>query len=139
MVAADFDGDGNLDLLMNGNDYGTEVSVGRYDAFNGLFLKGDGKGNFESKSILQSGIFIPGNGKALVALRNAENHLLIAASQNKGPLKIIALKRSYRGLPFMLLDRSAIIQVRMENHEKENYYGSSFPLNQEDLFSSMME
>ncbi len=25
MVADDFDGDGNLDLLMNGNDYGTEV------------------------------------------------------------------------------------------------------------------
>ena len=28
MVADDFDGDGNLDLLMNGNDYGTEVTVG---------------------------------------------------------------------------------------------------------------
>ena len=28
MVADDFDGDGNLDVLINGNDYGTEVSIG---------------------------------------------------------------------------------------------------------------
>lgn len=36
MLAEDFDGDGNLDILINGNDYGTEVSVGRYDACNGI-------------------------------------------------------------------------------------------------------
>jgi len=44
MQVDDYDGDGNLDILMNGNDYGTEVSVGRYDALNGLLLKGNGKG-----------------------------------------------------------------------------------------------
>jgi hypothetical protein len=43
MVADDFDGDGNLDVLLAGNDYGTEVSVGRYDALNGLLLKGNVK------------------------------------------------------------------------------------------------
>ena len=53
MVADDFDGDGNLDVLINGNDWGTEVSVGRYDALNGLVLKGDGKGNFTALSILR--------------------------------------------------------------------------------------
>jgi hypothetical protein len=40
MVVDDFDGDGNLDIALSGNDYGTEVSTGRYDAFNGLMLKG---------------------------------------------------------------------------------------------------
>jgi hypothetical protein len=29
MVADDFDGDGDLDLLMNGNDYSTSVGIGR--------------------------------------------------------------------------------------------------------------
>ena len=43
MIADDFDADGNLDLAINTNDYGTDVSVGRYDALNGLMLKGDGK------------------------------------------------------------------------------------------------
>ena len=40
MSVDDFDGDGNLDVVMNGNDYGTELTTGRYDAFNGLMLKG---------------------------------------------------------------------------------------------------
>lgn len=39
MLAEDFDGDGNLDIVMNGNDFGTEVTVGRYDALNGLYLQ----------------------------------------------------------------------------------------------------
>ena len=46
MAVDDFDGDGNLDVLINGNDWGTEVTVGRYDALNGLLLRGDGKGEF---------------------------------------------------------------------------------------------
>jgi len=66
MVVDDFDGDGNLDLLINGNDYGTSIGIGRYDAFNGLLLKGDGAGGFIPLSMLQSGINIPGNGKALL-------------------------------------------------------------------------
>ena len=69
METGDFDGDGNLDVVINGNDYGSDASIGRYDALNGLMLKGDGKDGFKPLSILQSGIYIPGNGKALVKLR----------------------------------------------------------------------
>ncbi|MEO8413890.1 MAG: hypothetical protein ABI472_09535 [Ginsengibacter sp.] len=47
MVAVDVDRDGILEVIINGNDYGTEVSTGRYDALNGLVLKGNGKGNFK--------------------------------------------------------------------------------------------
>jgi hypothetical protein len=79
MLAEDFDGDGNLDLLLTGNDYGTEVSVGRYDGCNGLFLKGKGDGNFSPASILSSGWFVPGNAKALVKLRSSKGQLLLAA------------------------------------------------------------
>ena len=39
MVVDDFDGDGNLDVLMNGNDYSTSVGIGQYDAFYGLLVK----------------------------------------------------------------------------------------------------
>lgn len=99
MVVDDFDGDGNLDVVINTNDYGTDVAVGRYDALNGLLLKGDGKGNFVPQSILQSGIFIPGNGKALVKLRGRNDAYLLAASQNRGPLKIFELKKNYALTP----------------------------------------
>ena len=127
MVTEDFDGDGNLDICMNTNDYGTDPSNGRYDALNGLILKGDGKGRFTPLSILQSGIFIPGNGKALVKLRNSSGKCLLAASQNKGPLKIFQLKASYKTISLNSLDVSAIISYKDGRHQKREIgYGSSF-------------
>jgi len=77
MVAEDVDGDGNLDVIMNGNDYGTEVSVGRYDALNGLVLKGDGKGNFFAAVYFCKVVFIfPAMAKRLLNFVIAEMNVL---------------------------------------------------------------
>lgn len=127
MVAEDADGDGLLDLIINTNDYGTDVNVGRYDALNGLVLKGDGKGNFTSLSIAGSGIFIPGNGKALVQLRSSSGKYLLAASQNRGPLKIFSLKRELHFIPVEKNDATAVITYKNGNSRKQEFYfGSSF-------------
>ena len=127
MVADDFDGDGNWDVVLNTNDFGTEVSVGRYDALNGLFLKGDGKGGFTAATIAQSGIYIPGNGKALVKIAGAGNQPLLVASQNRGALKVFKANHQLRVIPVNPLDVSA--QVRYKNgkvQKQEFYYGTSF-------------
>ena len=127
MVADDFDGDGNLDLLINGNDFGTAVSIGRMDALNGLLLKGDGKGNFLPLSILRSGIYIPGNGKALVKLISGKGNYLVAASQFRGPLKVFELRRKIKIVPVGATDMYAIIGYKNgASEKKEFYYGSSF-------------
>ena len=127
ILVDDYDADGNLDVFINGNDYGTEVSVGRYDALNGLVLKGDGKGGFKPLSIVESGIFIPGNGKALVSLKAASGAQLVAASQNKGPLKIFTLKRQGRWIPIASNEVSANIEyTNGQKARSEFYYGSSF-------------
>jgi hypothetical protein len=127
MVAEDFDGDGNLDLIANTNDYGTEPNVGRYDALNGLYLKGDGKGKFTSLSILQSGIFIPGNGRSLVKLKSAGGKCLLAASQNRGPLKIFELKNTSQLMEVGPADVSAVFKYKNgTTRNQEIYYGSSF-------------
>jgi len=127
MITDDFDGDGNLDICMNTNDYGTDPTNGRYDALNGLVLKGDGKGKFIPLSILQSGIFIPGNGKALVKLRGNAGKCLLAASQNKGPLKIFRLKAPYKTISLNPLDVSAVISYKDGRHQKREVgYGGSF-------------
>lgn len=127
MVAEDFDGDGNMDVVFIGNDYGTEVNVGRYDACNGLLLKGDGHGKFLPRSILQSGIFIPGNAKALVKLRSSSGKCLLAASQNKGPLKVFQLKAPCKTLSLDPLDISAIISYKNGRQQKREIgYGTSF-------------
>jgi hypothetical protein len=127
MISDDFDGDGNLDVLMTANDYGTDIAVGRYDAMNGLLLKGDGKGNFEPQSILQSGIYIPGNGKALVKLEGASGQYLVAASQNKGALKLFQLRKNERNIKVSPDDVSAMIHYKNGNIQKQEfYYGTSF-------------
>ena len=139
MQVDDFDGDGNLDVLINGNDYGTEVSVGRYDALNGLLLKGNGQGQFAPLSILESGIFIPGNGKALVKLRGAKGDYLVAASQNRGPLKLYTLKKKTNILNIEPYDASAIVEFTNGKKRKEEfYYGNSF-LSQSARFMSYNE
>ncbi len=88
MVADDVDRDGNLDVLLVGNDYGAEVSMGRYDALNGLWLRGDGRGNFMPKTIAESGFYVPDNAKGLAQLTDARGRQLWFASQNRGSLRV---------------------------------------------------
>jgi hypothetical protein len=126
MLAEDFDGDGNLDVLLVGNDYGTDVSIGRYDASNGLFLKGDGKGGFEPKSILSSGWFVPGDAKALVKLRSTNGKCLVVASQNKDRLKAFEVNQTMQIVSLQTLDVSAIVEYKNGKKQKrELNYGSS--------------
>jgi hypothetical protein len=127
MVAEDVDGDGNLDIVATGNDYGTEPSVGRYDACNGLVLKGDGKGGFTPLSILQSGLFIPGNGKALVKLKNSKGQTLLAASQNRGPMKLFRVKENTLAIPLQPSEVSVVMHLKNGTKQKQEIgYGASF-------------
>ncbi|MDT0540619.1 VCBS repeat-containing protein [Croceitalea sp. P059] len=59
----DFDKDGNLDALVVGNLYSSEVETPRNDASNGLFLKGGGNGGFEPITALESGFYAPSDVK----------------------------------------------------------------------------
>ncbi len=137
MVVDDFDGDGNLDIVINGNDYGTEVSVGRYDALNGLMLKGNGDGTFTPQSILQSGIFIPGDGKALAKLKSSNGRYLLAATQNRGAIKVYELKKTIKIIPLQPSDITATIKFKNgKTQRQEFYYGSSF-LSQSARFISI--
>lgn len=88
ILVEDFDKDGNLDALMVGNDYSAESSGGQQDAFNGLFLKGNGKGTFEAISTGVSGFYCPGDGRDIVKLTNRKGKNLIVVGQNEGSLLI---------------------------------------------------
>lgn len=127
MIADDFDGDGNLDIAINTNDFGADLVSGRYDALNGLVLKGNGKGSFTPQSIRESGIFIPGNGKAFIKLRGENGKYLLAASQNRGPLKVFELKQHTSNIPLQPNEVSAeVIFKNGSKQRREFYYGSSF-------------
>ena len=139
MIADDFDGDGNLDVMINGNDFGTQISIGRYDALNGLLLKGDGKGGFVPLTIQQSGIYIPGNGKALVKMVGGKGNYLVVASQNNDYVKLFELNTKMKVIKINPDDRMAIIHFKNgEIRKEEFYYGSSF-LSQSSRFISVTE
>jgi enediyne biosynthesis protein E4 len=128
MITEDVNQDGNLDVVMVGNDYGNEVFAGRYDAFNGLVLLGDSKGNFSKLSAAKSGFYVPHDAKALVHLFGVDTDWLIA-SQNQDSLMVFSKKDNYVGdlLSPDALDTHAILTY--ENGQKqmiEFYYGSGY-------------
>ncbi len=128
MQVGDFNGDGNLDVALCGNDYGNEIAAGRYDAMDGLLLLGDGSGGFKTQGIAASGFYVPGDAKALAALRDAKGNCLLAASQNRGPLKLFKNKiATQRLMPVQPADK--LVYLTLHNGKKrkqELYWGTSF-------------
>lgn len=88
MLSDDLDNDGNLDLLMVGNDYGMEPYSGRHDAFNGLCLKGDGKGKFNVLPLSETGFFVGGDAKGLAKIHTALSEDIWIATQNQDSLVV---------------------------------------------------
>lgn len=84
----DINRDGNLDLLLAGNDYSTEVETGRNDAGIGLLLFGNGKGDFKPVPVTESGFYVPGDVKCLESISIKGNRCFIAG-KNKDKIQVI--------------------------------------------------
>jgi hypothetical protein len=65
IAAVDFDGDGRADLAVLQN---TDSAIPRFHGGFGLFLSGRGDGTFTALSPAESGILVPGNGRALAVI-----------------------------------------------------------------------
>ncbi len=130
MQATDIDADGNTDLVLVGNDYGMEPYSGRHDAFNGLCLRGDGRGKFTAMPVAASGFYVNGDGKALATLHTAINGDILIASQNQDSLKIFAATSKTSGKDwFTLLPgdfSAAVFYANGSKRKMEFYYGAGF-------------
>ena len=86
----DVNNDGNLDLLLGGNNFDFKPQYSRLDANYGSLLLGDGKGNFEWVPYSKSGFFITGEVKHLQKLQNKTNTgFFIAIRNNEEPKTFI--------------------------------------------------
>ena len=127
MLVEDFDADGNLDVLMVGNDFSNEVSVGRFDAFNGMMLKGKGNGNFAPQTLPQTDFCVGGDAKALIRVTNPMGNPIIMASQNRADLKVFEVNKSLQTKALQTND--AVVIELLKNGKKrrtEIGYGTSF-------------
>ncbi|WP_423147199.1 VCBS repeat-containing protein [Rubrolithibacter danxiaensis] len=132
MLSNDIDLDGNLDLLLVGNDYGMEPLGGRHDAFNGLYLKGNGKGSFMPLTIAKSGFFVSGDAKGLAMMQSAKGGDLFIASQNQDSLKVfgnnaLGSLKSRKWISLNPGDMCADLTYKdNKKHHLEFYYGSTY-------------
>ena len=82
----DFNKDGYLDLILSGNLYSSEVETPRNDASYGVFLKGNGHGNFDAKYPHETGLYANGDIKntAIINIgsKEKEYQALIVARNN---------------------------------------------------------
>jgi hypothetical protein len=87
MFAGDLDGDGFADLYALQNSASPTYSVGRFVGGLSQLLLGDGHGHFRPVAPAESGLYAPGDAKALVMLApTSAGEALLLASRNQGRL-----------------------------------------------------
>ncbi|MEO6569178.1 MAG: VCBS repeat-containing protein, partial [Opitutaceae bacterium] len=87
IVARDFDGDGRIDLLAVGNNFGPEPNTGRFDGSLGVLLKGDGRGGFTALTPAESGLLVTGEARSAAAISlPGDPRPAIAVARSEGPL-----------------------------------------------------
>ncbi len=89
LLSEDFDEDGHIDILLIGNNSGAETETGIYDAFNGLLLKGDGKGNFTPASNQSIGLWASEEARDIKNLQSADGKKIYLIANNNGALQVL--------------------------------------------------
>ena len=88
----DINNDGNLDLVMAGNNFEFKPQFSRLDANYGNVLLGDGDLNFEWQNYDESGFFIRDEVKHLKTVKDKAGNQFMIAAINEGKPKIFALQ-----------------------------------------------
>ena len=127
IVIEDINYDGNLDIIMNGNEFSMAASLGRYDALNGLLLLGDGNGKFNPSSLLKSGLYIPGNAKSLIAL-SMNGKYVLASGSNNGRIQLFKHKAdNLKSIEPFIKEKYAVVDLKNGKSRRIEFsFGSGF-------------
>ena len=126
VVVGDYNHDDNLDVVMVGNMYSSDVNTGWYDASVGLYLLGDGKGNFKHSKAGECGLFADGDAKGLADIMLAEGDLLLVGN-NTGPTQAFAVKQKHKTYQPDPDDAFALVTLSNgRTFRHEFFYGSTY-------------
>lgn len=89
---ADYNGDGNMDILLVGNSYAPDVETGRYDAGNGVLLFGNGKGGYEFAPNTETGFWATKEARDLAKVKLANGKTLFLVANNNDVLQAYVLE-----------------------------------------------
>jgi hypothetical protein len=88
IASDDYNGDGNLDLILAGNFYGSRMKFGRLDANRGVVLLGNGDGSFISLPNHQSGLFLNGEVRDMVQVNLSTDKDILLFALNNDSLQV---------------------------------------------------
>jgi enediyne biosynthesis protein E4 len=92
ILSDDFNKDGNSDILLIGNDSSAETETGVYDAFNGVLLLGNGKGNFTFAKNKDIGLWASHEARDIKKLQLANGSFIYLVANNNAELQILVAK-----------------------------------------------
>ncbi|NJK84085.1 MAG: hypothetical protein HC912_10085 [Saprospiraceae bacterium] len=75
--------DGSQDILIAGNFYSVKPEFGRYDANYGVWLQGNGKGDFQAIPAQYSGFRTTGEVRDLAEIKVKGRRYLLVAQSNE--------------------------------------------------------
>ena len=132
----DFDGDTNLDLLLTGNFYHSEIETPRADASIGLLVLGDGKGNFKPVDANETGIMADNDAKGLAFIKNGPFNLSAIVVNNNSPAQVFDVNTEHISI-FQNVSNNidySISYLKNGKIRKEEYYFGSGYLSQSSRF-----
>jgi hypothetical protein len=92
ILLEDLNNDGNEDIVMGGNFFGTRVKFGRYDANKGIVLFGDGKGNFKPSNVTESGLNIDGEIRDITKISMADKTEVVLFVRNNDAIAMYKIE-----------------------------------------------
>jgi hypothetical protein len=99
VCAGDFDGDGNEDVFLSQNFFPINSETPRNDAGRGLWLKGDGKGNFRAVAGQESGVKVYGEQRgAALCDYDKDGRVDLVVTQNGAQTELFHNLRAKPGL-----------------------------------------
>ncbi|MES2645892.1 MAG: VCBS repeat-containing protein [Bacteroidota bacterium] len=90
-LSFDFDKDDKMDLLCAGNYFPYRVQLGRADASLGALLKQAANNSLSVVDATTSGLYLDGDIRALMSVKNKAGQLLIIAAKNNDDVQVIKM------------------------------------------------
>lgn len=127
IIAQDINNDNFLDLLLVGNNYGTEVNNGRYDASTGNVLINTGKGSFKTVFQENSNFIVSGDSKSIVKLHSKDKTLILIGRNNEAVKTFVLNKKKKKFLQPNNEERFAIVNyIDGTKSKKEFTFGGGY-------------
>ncbi len=92
MIIDDLNKDGNLDVLLSGNDRGFETETGVFDGCTGLILLGDGKGAFKPLPSRESGLWLTKDARDMALIPSSNKSKILICGNNNSSTDVFQLK-----------------------------------------------